>query len=150
MLCKVTFYKCAMSLRNERQSIYMLPRGICWSGKVRERARNKIQISLIFLPRHYASRAGLQASEGNGCNTPSLVGNKAEMDSHTLLWPLEATQPRSTSHTSLRVRPSSKVLGIQSRPGPRHFSTDSPAGESLSYAQTYWMVLCKTCTCRSW
>lgn len=79
---------------------------------------------------------------------PSLVGNKAEMDSHTLLWPLEATQP-STSHTSLRVRPSSKVLGIQSRPGPRHFGTDSPAGESLSYAQTYWMVLCKTCTCES-
>lgn len=53
------------------------------------------------------------------------------MDSHTLLLPLEATQPRSTSHTSLRVRLSSKVLGIQSRPGPRHFSIDSPAGESF-------------------
>lgn len=60
----------------------MLHRGLRWSGKVRERARNRIQISLIFLPRHFASQAGLQASEGKGCDTPNLIGNKAEMYSH--------------------------------------------------------------------
>lgn len=131
---------------SERQSTYMHIGGYAGVERLGKELENKFRFHLYSLPRHYASRAGLQASEGNGCNSPlpSLVGNKAEMDGPSPLWPLETTQPKVLLFASLRVRPSSKVLGIQSRPGPRHFSTDSPAGEVLfcHMLQTYWMVLC--------
>lgn len=38
----------------------MLQRGVSWSGKVRERPRNRIQILLTFTPRHSLCRGGLR------------------------------------------------------------------------------------------
>lgn len=145
MLWKVTFYKCSMTLRNERPSTYMLHRGLHWSGKVRERARNRIQISLIFLPTHCASRAGFQASEGKGCNTPSLVGNKADGQPHPPVASWGHSAKKYFSHISEDEAKFQSLRDPEKAWAPP-FQYWQPSRRVFCrmLRPTSWMVLCKT------